>query len=184
MSPRRPRERIKSSERKEWKKPMEASLPKLQRFAGKVLVQLGALPEGRLYTLLHMRDYHGFNKSGLPPDLTEPLFNELGVEPSNVQAEIVRVSGDLRRQVHLHRHASAYIVFLGRNVGLDDPKLASAFLEDRWFPVEAGQQLEIPAGTPHGFTTAEHGVLYFLSVQSPPIIGLNANDDYVLVDTP
>ncbi len=119
-------------------------------------------------------DYHGFEKQGFPEGWLDSLVAELG--QTCVQAEIVRVRHDLTGAIHIHRQAYARCVILGTRTRVETPRDAYAFLRDHWFKVDEEMVVDVPPGTPHGFTVRDGGVLYFLSVQSPPIIG--EEEDY------
>ena len=115
------------------------------------------------------------------------LLDEFPTEPC--QIEIVRVVRDLRKQTHRHDRSEALNVMLGSRQHFPDPRHASMYLgmdeATTWSPVEAGESIIIPAGIVHGFTVEESkgGILYFLSIQNPPIEDGHGNDDYVVVPT-
>jgi mannose-6-phosphate isomerase-like protein (cupin superfamily) len=128
-----------------------------------------------------LTDYHGFQKGKVPSEDIGRLASEYGVNPNQIQAELVLVNSDLSGEVHKHSKAHAYCTILGSTDGVDDPRNAFAFLADNWSPVRAGNVADIPPNTPHGFTIKPPGILYFLSVQSPPIEGKGGHDDYIRV---
>ena len=75
--------------------------------------------------------------------------------------------------------AHAYCTILGSEDNVAEPKGAHAFLKDRWSPVKAGDVVDVPPNTLHGFTVEPNGILYFLSLQSPPIERGDGHDDYI-----
>ncbi len=127
--------------------------------------------------LLQISDYHGFLKTRMPADFIAEVLSEHQLTESEVQVELVKVDIDLSKEIHYHEHSYAYIVCLGRECKTEDPRSARAFLKDSWFPVQAGDVIQIPSQVPHGFTVGEGGVLIFLSVQAPPV-EQNGVDDY------
>lgn len=156
---------------------MTADLKTLQQIAESILDTLrNATPE-EAAKLLEMVDYHGFLKSRLPAEFLENILAPYNLTPEEVQIEIVKVDKDLTSEVHYHEGSFAYCVCLGEAYHTEAPRSASAFLNDRWSPVKEGDVVAIPAGTPHGFTVEEGGVLFFLSVQAPPIVN-HGKDDY------
>jgi mannose-6-phosphate isomerase-like protein (cupin superfamily) len=150
----------------------------LESVAEAVLAWLEDQPAARL----RYADYHGFEKATLPADVVEAITDRLGFPRHAIQAELVRVRSDLRKEVHYHSYAFALAICLGERQGLDDPRGAAAFIDGAWQPVKAGDRFSIPPEMPHGFTVETGGDLTFLSLQSPPITGRNGVDDYHHVD--
>ncbi len=126
---------------------------------------------------LTWKNYHGFLKSRLPDVKFRLLAHELGFDAEKCQAEIVEVTKDLSKEIHLHRNSRAYCVVLGEKDGFADPLYASVFLGDEWKPVRVGDIVDIPPSTTHGFTIDKGGRLFFLSLQTPPIEH-EGGDDY------
>ena len=122
-------------------------------------------------------DYHGFKKARLPEGLVAEVATAAGCKPEELQVEIASVHGDLTHEVHYHRDTTAFVACLGPAEKFPTPQKAQAFIR-KWFDFTVGQTVEIPPNTPHGFTVGEGGVLYFLSIQSPPIVGEDGQDDY------
>ncbi len=124
-------------------------------------------------------DYHGFEKVRLSNDFLAGAAQDLLFNPRLIQPEVVRVTGDLTDQVHVHDNAFAHCVVLGAAYGCPDPSGAYCYLGGGWSEIQGcGQIVLIPPGTPHGFTVRKGGVLWFLSVQSPPIKDDHGYDDY------
>ncbi|MDB5189176.1 MAG: hypothetical protein JWL82_133 [Parcubacteria group bacterium] len=144
---------------------------------------LWLLEGNRKLRTLEMVDYHGFSKVRLPEDVVEAVTQMHGKHSTDVQAELVAVHTDLSHEIHLHRNSCAYNVVLGKRDGFPNAKGAKVFLRDRWLDIRAGDQVEIPHGTTHGFTVKPGGLLYFLSVQTPPIVSTEGEDDYVPATT-
>lgn len=130
--------------------------------------------------LRNMTDYHGFAKVRIPGDSFPQTSAIVEIGPNQVQAEIVRVDKDLSHEIHYHKRASAYVIVLGDWEGIPEPKNAKMFVNGEWKDIGKGFERFIPSGTPHGFTV-NGGILYFLSVQSPPILN-ESGDDYHQVD--
>src|SRR5436190_23151706 len=123
-----------------------------------------------------MIDYHGFGKVRLSPEVLAKVPSLSGTDLKDIQPEIIRVDRVLTQEVHYHKHAYAFVVCLGKSWNFPDPVAARAFFNGRWSYVESGLAIRIAPGTPHGFTIYSGGILYFLSVQSPPIIGDDGSD--------
>lgn len=160
---------------------MNVTIAELRRIAEVVMDRLRALPEGEAQRILIMTDYHGFAKARFPEPFLYEVVTPLGLDPKNIQMEVVHVGCDLTQEVHEHREATALAVCLGNAEGFLVPTNALAFVIDHWFSVSAGDTIEIPAGTLHGFTVLEGGTIHFLSVQSPPIVREDGHDDYYRV---
>lgn len=157
---------------------MSVTLVQLRRIAEAVMDRLRAFPPGEVQRILVMIDYHGFAKSRFPEPFLHDVVTPLGLDPKDIQLEVVHVGCDLTHEVHEHREAMALAVCLGNAEGFPPPTDALAFVTDHWFAVSAGETVEIPAGTPHGFTVNKGGTVHFLSVQSPPIVREDGHDDY------
>ena len=132
--------------------------------------------------IVQVVDYHGFIKSRIPSDFLEKVLAPFHVGLADIQIEIVQVNTDLSKEIHYHKDSFAYVVCLGHEHKTEDPKGAKVFLNGAWAPIHMGDVVQIPPGTPHGFTVAEGGVLVFMSVQSPPIEH-GGDDDYHLVES-
>lgn len=131
--------------------------------------------------LLNMRDYHGFSKSRLPPEFLSSILEPFGVTASDVQLEVVMVDRDMSHEVHVHNEANAFVIILGSEEHLPDPSHGECYLNEGWSPVTVSQEINIPAGTKHGFRS-EGGVIWFLSTQGPPIERSGGHDDYHRVE--
>ena len=119
------------------------------------------------------RDYRGFGKS------RTALYTYDGNHP-DIECEVVKVNSNLTDQIHLHKDACAYIRIIGEAEGFENPRNASYFLGTTWMPAKFNDALLIPPQTPHGFSVSPGGILYFVSVQSPPIVGEH-HEDYIKV---
>ncbi|MDB5190360.1 MAG: hypothetical protein JWN49_686 [Parcubacteria group bacterium] len=149
----------------------------LEQIANRILLKLKAASTLESERLLQMNDYHGFLKARMPQDFLDEILSPYQLTEENVQIEIVKVETDLSNEIHYHENSYAHIVCLGQEYKTEDPKLATAFIENAWVTVRAGYVIRIPPKTPHGFTVDDGGVLVFLSVQAPPI-ERDGNDDY------
>jgi hypothetical protein len=124
-------------------------------------------------------EYHRSRKYRLPDLLVELAAKRAHTDPKKLQAEIVSIGLDFVDQMHLHRDAYAFCRVLGERHGAYDPIDAEFCVGRmaRWEPATVGRIIDIPPGTPHDFRASQ---LYFLSVQTPPIVGAG-RDDYELV---
>lgn len=128
--------------------------------------------------MFELVDYHGFGKARFPEALLTEVLTPHKLTAEEVQIEVVKVEKDLTSEVHYHEETTAYCVVLGRNEHFPSPYRAKAFL-GIWITLVEGDVLSIPIGEPHGFTVGEDGHLYFLSVQSPPILRGDGHEDYI-----
>lgn len=148
----------------------------LEAVGNDILRELRNLPAEQVKSLISMSDYHGFWKSRLPVSFLRKVLTPYQLDPADAQIEIVMVDSDLTNEVHYHQVAHAVIFALGQHEGLDEAKAAMAYEGGAWRPIASGEMLDIPPGTPHGFTVGEDGELWFLSVQAPPIVGEHVDD--------
>ncbi len=105
------------------------------------------------------------------------LLKPFGYEPNQLQIEIVQVNQDLSDQVHYHQFSHAFIYVLSNENNFPDPINALAYTNDQWESISKHYHSLISPNTPHGFTVKQNGLLYFLSVQTPPIVH-DGFDDY------
>ncbi len=158
----------------------------LEAVARNVRVQLVSRfsNQEKLLNGLVMKDYHGFSKARWPEELLNDALRWTGgLTPDDVQVEIVRVQTDLTHEVHHHKTAHAFVIILGAWSNLPNPIHAEGFIGGQWQSVGAGQEIDIPPGTAHGFRVNGDGDLWFLSVQSPQIERSDGHDDYYRVET-
>jgi hypothetical protein len=124
--------------------------------------------------------YHGFYKYRFSKEFLKEIQILQGLDLDLIQIELIGVQSDLRHEIHYHEHSAAYVMVVGELEHLPTARNAFAYCgwpEDKgWEPIDSTQALEIPQRTRHGFTVEEGGILYFISVQSPPITGAGYDD--------
>lgn len=158
---------------------MENDTNSTRKVAYVLVSRFKSMSAGEFKTLLYWQNYRGFLKCAVPQALLAEVCASLGIDPKDIQAEIVRVDHDLSHQVHHHISTKAYVICLGPSSHAPAPQKAFGFLRDTWFPISEGSELEIPPYAEHGFTVETGGTLTFLSVQDPPIVS-EQGDDYVV----
>jgi len=143
---------------------------------------LGRLRQPHDYATKKYPNYHDFGKLRFPDELLEQWCDQLAIVVAQWQVEIGLVSGDLTHQKHHHNHADAWIEVLGPEFGFPKPENFQKYVDGVWVPARAGEIVEIPAGKVHGFTIKPGctGKAYFLTIQTPPIVGTGGEDDYHL----
>lgn len=149
----------------------------LKRISDDIVAIFRTLHPRAVSEMISMIDYHGFWKTRLPDNFLRSILEPHGLNADDVQIEIVKVDTDLTREVHFHAHAHAMIYALGKSEGLQDASRALAYRHNTWREIASGEEVDIPPGTPHGFSVEPQGELWFLSVQAPPIVG-EGHDDY------
>jgi mannose-6-phosphate isomerase-like protein (cupin superfamily) len=158
---------------------MPVGMNQLRELSDLIIRNFRAISKSEFNSLLNMQDYDGFKKSSLPESFIGPLLEALRIEPTDVQVELIQVERDLANEIHFHAHADTFVVILGRRERVEKPWKAFAFQRrGGWIMLSAGDKLEIPRNTPHGFTVGIDGRLCLLSVLSPPV----ASEDHHLVD--
>lgn len=161
---------------------MPTSLEQLINVAEVTQQRLLALPRAEVEKMFVMQHYHGFRKARFPDGFLQEVAQPHNLAPEDIQLEVVLVEKDLTEEIHRHHFSIARIICLGAAEGFTDAKLAEGCLDLRWFPVESGEAVTVPAGVWHGFTVKESGTLWFLSVQSPSIVSADGKDDYEKYD--
>lgn len=155
---------------------------RLRSMANEIVKRLHTIPALDHGKIFQFQDYHGFSKTRLPEDFLQKVLALHGETKENMQIEIVGVHADLTNEVHKHENSDAFVVILGLHTNFAEPFNAQAYKNNHWEFVTEGQEIEIPRGTPHGFTVAVNaGSLFFLSIQTPPIVDEHGTDDYVKV---
>lgn len=139
------------------------------------------LAQGPVESELRFENFHGFQKA----NINHILARVSGSLKEVASAEIVRVDRNLGSAVHKHLRSNALVLILGRKWYFSSPLNAFALVgvgddvSGPWVEVRMGEVLRITAGTAHGFTVEPGGILYFLSVQNPPITEEGGAEDYV-----
>ena len=153
----------------------------LRKISEDLVTMIRGISQAEFRAMLEMKDYHGFMKSRFPHSILKKILEPYSLNPEEIQIELVEVHTDLSHENHIHKEAHAVTTILGELEHVDNPQHASAFKMDSWFPVSTGDQLDFPPHTPHTFTVKPGGILYFLSVQAPPIERDDGHDDYFRV---
>ncbi len=161
------------------------SLGTLKAISEDMVFWMQSLEPGKLLKTILLKDYHGFAKARIPYNIVAKILAPHGITPEDVQAELVAVFTDLSQETHLHKEARAFVIILGDAEHVSMPHDAYGFVGDLgWCKVAAGQRFDVPPNTPHTFTVRPGGVLYFLSVQTPPIERGGGDDYFLIPDQP
>ena len=134
------------------------------------------------YAQARFSGYHGFGKIRFADELLRQWCSSLELNPEQYQVELIQVDGDLTAEKHHHENSDAFVVVLGllHHFPLPSEHFVQ-LVAGCWVPAHAETEIEIPAGTVHGFTILPGyiGVGYFLSIQTPPIVSVGGADDYI-----
>ncbi len=157
---------------------MYATLDQLKVVTAVVLRALGQMqPEVRDKMLTTVK-YHGFQKSRFPEAFLRQVLTPQGLTSQDVQVEVVYVDEHSPHALHHHVHTNAMVAVLGGSEHFDEP-VAAEIYEGIWVNAEVEDLFLLPAGRKHGFMVGTGGRLWFLSVQSPPIVGEGRDEDFV-----
>ena len=166
----------------------------LRLAALEIRTSLRAMPEEAIESLMFIMDlpqegipqrlresghgeYHGHGKYRFSKKFLSGIRALRGQDLSKVQAELVCVKRDLSHEIHHHKKSEAYVIGLGQEEHLPNAKGAQVYSGSEWSSFETGDRESFPTGLAHGFRVLNGGILYFLSLQSPPISG-EGYDDY------
>ena len=149
----------------------------LKNIAAEILNYFRTSSSQAVQALLRFEDYHGFQKSRLPDTFVRTILKPFGYQPEDLQIEVIWVVSDLRHELHYHKNSFAFLHILGSGDHFNNPKRAFGYNDRAWISLQAGDEWLIPPKTTHGFTVDPGGVMYFLSIQYPPIV-YGAVDDY------
>lgn len=122
-------------------------------------------------------DYHGFQIGNLSDDFVNQELQPFHLTLDDVEVDFVKVSSDLKDQIHFHEGSAAYVYVLGFAEGFQEASGAIVYKNGTWVEVKSGESWLIEPYSVHGFSVEPGGILYFLSVQSPPIVQ-GTKDDY------
>lgn len=147
------------------------------RKIGDTLLDYTRKQEGAIGRTLEFVDYHGFQKSRFSEDLLNEMLRPFHCTADDVQVEFIHVTSDLTDEVHYHEGSIAFVYVLGATEGFAEPQDAIAYKDGAWIAMKQGEWWMIPPKTVHGFSVLPGGELYFLSVQTPPIVH-GTSDDY------
>ena len=128
-----------------------------------------------------MKEHRGFGKASVGSSYLKRILASRGLSPVMVRAELVRVNMDLSSEVHYHKEAHTYVVVVGESEHLPRPLKAKAFICGSWQSVADSREIQIPPHCEHGFMVGRDGILYFLSIESPPS-DIDDEEDYYRVD--
>lgn len=157
------------------------SAKQLENIANELAGRFSSMSEEEIREGLKWIDYHGFEKARVVESLLQQILEPMLVTTFEVQVEVVKVTTDLSDQVHYHYRSTAFVLALGEQHHFERALHAAVCIDGAWLPFFTGDRVIIPAGTSHGFrVVGSEGVLYFLSVQSPPIVDEYGHDDYHL----
>jgi mannose-6-phosphate isomerase-like protein (cupin superfamily) len=132
---------------------------------------------GNNITTFKYIDYHNFYKAYVPEWLYKNILEFYEFNTEDVLVEIARVHGDHAKDLHYHKIAHAFCIILGESVGVSST--GSVQIGDSITKTQAGEDFYFPTGCHHTFYGEEKD-LYFLSVQSPPLLTKD-NDDFYSV---
>lgn len=124
-------------------------------------------------------EYHNFWKCRFHKDRYQDILNLYNRTDNDVLVEIVRVKGDHTKDLHYHKISHAFCIILGKEVGLKSPD-GFVQIEDTIIKAKENDDYYFPTNCKHTFHGG-HNDLYFLSVQSPPLLSKD-NDDFYIVN--
>jgi hypothetical protein len=97
---------------------MALSMEYLQYIGTEVVAVLRMLARADVDRLRNeIKDYHGFGYVAIPQEYLAPLHSMKGVDPNDVQIEIIHVARDLSHEVHHHSDSNALVIGLGMDQG-------------------------------------------------------------------
>lgn len=131
-------------------------------------------------------EYHNFWKCRLPVEWYEDLLVALDLTSDDLLVEVARVKGNHAKDLHYHDISHAICVVLGPQCGFSKVPTDAAVQNGTDIKI-AFEDMEcyFPQGRNHTFygstyDKSDEGDLYFISIQSPPLLTSN-NDDFYWV---
>ena len=131
-------------------------------------------------------EYHNFWKCRLPLNWYDEVLVALGLEPSELLVEVARIKGNHAKDLHYHKISHAICIVLGNKTGFGKTPWDSAVqIDNEVMVVHEDMECYFPTGCKHTFygsasDESDEGDLYFISIQSPPLL-TEENDDFYWV---
>lgn len=129
-------------------------------------------------------NYHNFSKSRLPFYWYQDLLNVMNLTTDDVLVEIVKVDGNHNDELHYHKISHALCIILGPQTGFNNCYSATIIKDSDIITSEEDLEVYFPSFCKHTFNVANSkkmGSLYFLSIQSPPLLTKTKDDFYLVV---
>lgn len=125
--------------------------------------------------------YHNFSKTRLPFYWYEDLLKMLDLTTDDVLVEIAKVEGNHTNDLHYHKISHALCIILGPQTGFNDCYFGEIVKDNK--VIRSYEELEcyFPSFCKHTFNAPfsdTTGALYFLSIQSPPLLTRTRDDFY------
>ena len=131
-------------------------------------------------------EYHNFWKCRLPLGWYSDILKFLNISSDDLLIEVARVKGDHAEDLHYHRISHAICIILGPTTKFPEVKDGYVIINNKsykgyedlecYFPTDCLHTFH--GGVPH--ETNKDGSLYFISIQSPPLLTKD-NDDFYFV---
>jgi len=129
-------------------------------------------------------EYHNFWKCRLPVDWYSDVMDTLNLGTHDLLVEVARVKGNHAKDLHYHKISHAICIVLGSKTGFNVTPYDSA-VQIKEHIEFAYEDLEcyFPPKCKHTFYGSIHdesdeGDLYFISIQSPPLLTEENYDFY------
>lgn len=132
-------------------------------------------------------EYHNFWKARLPVHWYEGILLDLGLDTKDVLVEIAKVKGDHAKDLHYHKISHAICIVLGPQTGFPEVSMGRVVRNADTYIAEENLECYFPTECRHtfhgGVSTEDNddGSLYFISIQSPPLLS-KENDDFYFVN--
>jgi hypothetical protein len=131
-------------------------------------------------------EYHNFWKCRLPITWYYEILGLLNLDKQDLLVEVARIKGNHAKDLHYHKISHAICIILGETTGfLKTPWDSAIQIDTEIKTAHENMECYFPTGCKHTFygstsDTAKTGDLYFLSIQSPPLL-TEDNDDFYWV---
>ena len=125
-------------------------------------------------------EYHNFAKVRIPFWWYQDIMQALDLDTSEVLVEVARVKGSHTEDLHYHKMSHAICVILGDETGFKNGGVGLIQLGNQTYNAIEGKECYFPVGIPHTFHGGSSSDLYFISVQSPPLL-TKENDDFYFI---
>lgn len=140
----------------------------------------------RMINKVGYTEYHNFWKCRLPLSWYKGILDTLYIDPEDLLVEVAKVKGNHAKDLHYHKISHAICIVLGPETGFPPCYYGSVVIDRQISPSDENLECYFPTMCEHtfhgGISTEdnEDGSLYFISIQSPPLL-TKENDDFYFV---
>ena len=128
-------------------------------------------------------EYHNFSKTRLPFNWYEHILEKLELTTDDLLIEVAKVDLNHDHDLHYHKLSHAICIILGEEEGFYNCGYGQIIKDEETIRTFNGLEVYFPSYCKHTFNapySTVTGSLYFLSIQSPPLLTEERDDFYFI----